>query len=370
MTILDRYLLTRYLQVFAITFLALFGLFVIIDAFSNADDFLDRPEPIWQKLLLIGEFYVYRSSLFLNIVGGTVSVVAALASTALVHRYGELNPVLSAGIPTWRLLRPILIGTAIANVLVSLNEEFIIPEVAPYLQAGAAHHQQSTSDVEPTYDLATQLHVSGRSLRFRDQTLERASFALHESWSPDSQVIEAFEAKYEPANKRRPGGWRCTGVSPEFSKIQLTEAGRKHVRRIGDTNDIFIVTDVSVDRLYKRDQNFEYLSTAELLKRVKNPSFGANSLRRQSQFMHARLMEPFLNLSAVLLGMPFILRKEGRNLIANMAVGSCVSGLVFVVNMGCQYLCSAQVLAPDAAAWYPIVLTGAAAAWFQSIVRS
>ena len=44
MTTFDRYLLKRYWHVYFITFLALFGLYVIIDAFSNADDFLDRDE--------------------------------------------------------------------------------------------------------------------------------------------------------------------------------------------------------------------------------------------------------------------------------------------------------------------------------------
>ncbi len=41
-TTFDRYLIARYLQIFVILYLSVFGLFVVIDGFSNVDEFQDH----------------------------------------------------------------------------------------------------------------------------------------------------------------------------------------------------------------------------------------------------------------------------------------------------------------------------------------
>lgn len=374
MTIIDRYLMIRYLQVYGITFSALFGLYVVIDAFTNIDDFLDRDGGTVALLSLIGRHYLIRVSMFLNMIGSTIGLLAALTSFALVHRYGELSPILSAGVPTSRLLRPVLVGVMITNLLCSANEELILPQIATELQAGVGEHKQTTSDVEPAYDLKSRLHVSGRELVFRDQSLVKAMFTLSEQWSTDKPTIEAALARYVAPAGKQPGGWRLSGFSAPTDKLYeelgLTPEGRKHVLRSKSGEDLFVVTAVSIDRLYKRDQNFEFLATSELVRRIKNPSFGAGSLRRQSLFMHNRVLEPFLNLAAVLLGIPFVLRKESRSLIANLAVAASVTGSVFAINYGFQYLGAAAVLSPDLAAWSPLMIAAVAAAWVQYDMRS
>ena len=44
MKIIDRYLLKQFIHVFAICFISLTGLYVVLDAFSNLDNFMQFSE--------------------------------------------------------------------------------------------------------------------------------------------------------------------------------------------------------------------------------------------------------------------------------------------------------------------------------------
>src|SRR5204862_2903499 len=137
MTTFDRYLLRRYWHVFGVGFLALFGLYFVIDVFTNVTDFFDQQKSSAALVTYIVQYYSYRACYFFGLIGGTLEVISAMVALALVQKYGELNPSLSAGISTFRLMRPLLIGAALVNGLIFLNQELIIPRIAIELQMNA-----------------------------------------------------------------------------------------------------------------------------------------------------------------------------------------------------------------------------------------
>ena len=87
-------------------------------------------------MLDMAEFYAYRASMFFDMTGPIVSVLAAMLAFSLVLRYGELNPVLAAGIPTYRLMIPLLWGTLFVNGAMIVNQEVIIPRIAEGIAGG------------------------------------------------------------------------------------------------------------------------------------------------------------------------------------------------------------------------------------------
>ena len=82
-TTFDRYLIARYLQIFVILYLSVFGLFVVIDGFSNLDEFQDHAENAVELLMLMGGYYANQSTLFLDMCGPTLTVVDAMVVFAL-----------------------------------------------------------------------------------------------------------------------------------------------------------------------------------------------------------------------------------------------------------------------------------------------
>jgi lipopolysaccharide export system permease protein len=372
-TLFDRYLIARYVQVFGIVFTALFGLFVIFHAFTNSDEFFDGDESrnTFAVLKDMGVFYLYRTSQFFDMLGGTVSVMAAMVSFALVLRNGELNPILSAGIHSYRLVRPIVIGSVFVNLLLVLNQEFLIPRIATELQLEPGKHRAITEDVEPVYDYASQILVSGQRLDLREQSIEEAEFVL-----PAARVAEELTAlKGKSARFVRGGvdgrnGWLLKGAARPYDSLRLTDSGRNYVLRTDDPNDLFIATDVSFDRVYKKDKNYGFLSTAELVRRIRNPSFSDVSILKQSLYLHARIAQPVMNVLVVLVGIPLVARRESTNLITNMLVCSLAMGAVFGLGQAFQLLGTVRLIPTDLAAWGPILVTGTLAAWVSGSIRS
>jgi lipopolysaccharide export system permease protein len=130
------------------------------------------------------------------------------------------------------------------------------------------------------------------------------------------------------------------------------------------------MTDVGFDRLYNRDKHYEYLSTWELMRRIRNPSFSHRSIRSQSLYLHTRLTQPILNLIVVGVGVPFVVRKESVSLLTNLAICCGVMGAMFAIDEAFQYLGKVSLLSPEMAVWAPIILWGTSAAWFTGLVRT
>ena len=59
-----RYLLRQFLQSFLICFISLTGLFIVIDAFANLEEFINYAQKQGSLLGVIGTYYAYRSLMF------------------------------------------------------------------------------------------------------------------------------------------------------------------------------------------------------------------------------------------------------------------------------------------------------------------
>jgi lipopolysaccharide export system permease protein len=373
MTIFDRYLLRRYAHVFCVGYLALFGLYFVIDVFTNVNDFLDQPGGALAILWEMVRFYSYRACYFFGMVGGTLEVIAAMVALALTQKHGELNPILSAGVSTFRLMQTLLVGAALVNVLILCNQELLTPKIALELQMDVGHRAEVTPNPEPVTDFATDILIAGKRLNLREKKLEEAEFFVKSPAVIERpRTISAVEAVPVPPRGKRAGGWLLKGTSVRYEALPLTDAGRKIVRRGpgGKPDEMFIRTDVGFDRLYNRDKYYEYLSTWELLRRIRNPSFPQRSVRNQSLYLHTRFTKPLLNLIVVAVGVPFVVRKESVSLITNLAICSGVMGLMLAVNELWLYLGKVNLVSPELAVWAPIIIWGSAAAWLTGMVRT
>jgi lipopolysaccharide export system permease protein len=371
MTTFDRYLLRRYWHVFAVSYLALFGLYFVIDVFTNITDFLEQAQGTVARFTLIAQHYSYRACYFFGLIGGTLEVIAAMVALALVQKHGELNPILSAGISTFRLMRTLLVGAIIVDVLIILNQELIIPQIAGHLQVDAGHRGDVTEQVVEVKDFATDVLIAGKRLNLRDHTIDSPQFVLtQQKLSEKLTTIKARVAVPQDRTRHRRTGWLLKGVSVPYESLQLTEMGRRYVKPGSEPDEIFVRTDVGFDRLYNRDSHFEYLSTWDLWRRLRNPSFSHRSLRSQNLFLQARIVKPLLNLVVVAVGVPFVVRKEATSLLTNLAICSAVMGGMLGVNELLMYLGKVALISPELAVWSPIIIWGTAAAWFTGFVRT
>lgn len=372
MTLFDRHLLKRFLCIFVIGFVATYGLYIVFDAFSNADDFQDRNGSQGNHIVLLSmaEHYFFQAFAFFDLVGAILIVLAVMAVFALLQRQSELYPILSAGIPTWRLAVPILVGSMGIILAMTINQELIIPRLADRLQAPRGSHQTAL-EVQTTRDLVRNIQISGRQLLLHARTIEDAEFLLPvPSLVSEPTTLRARSAVQVAGGENRPAGWLLTDAEPPFASLALTPLGRQNIFCSPDGTDIFVATDVTVDQLYNRSASYKYLSTASLVRRIQNPVLGRASIRNQKKHLHERLTKPLLVLISVLVTIPLTLRRESRGLLMNMATCTAALGMLFVLAQSSIYLERLGSVSFEMAAWIPVVVSGACSAWFSGLLQT
>lgn len=375
MTTLDRYLIGRFGHVFVITFVSLFGLYVVVDGFTNVDDFLSQEGGPVALLSRMAQHYSYRVSYLFDLLGGIVSVLAAMVTFALLQRNGELNPVLSAGIPTYRLIRPILWGALLVDGTMACNRELVIPQIAHHLKVGAGKNKAVTDTVLSQVDRATMITIDGLKLDLVKQSISDARFVLSgpESGGMVAEQIVTLQAKsavFLKQTRTHPNGWLLKETEQAYDNLPLTEMGRTVVKKTSKPGEVFVLSDITFDRLASGDTNYEMLSTWELMRRVRSPSYSRVSVRKQCLHLHARITRPVLDILTVLLGLPLVARRGNHGLLSNLFLSSMVLGVMFGVAQAFAYLGSANLIAPDLAAWAPVIVTGTLSAWVKDEVKT
>ena len=373
MTTFDRYLLGRFWHVFGIGFFATVGLFVVFDGFTNIDAFQDRSDGAGALSMLsrMAQYYGYQSLVMFDLVGPILTVISTMVVFALLHKHRELNPILSAGVPTFRLVVPMLIGTLCVNGLLILNQEFLLPAVADELIKPIGSGSQDAQRVSVRRDFSSHIEISGEGLLVAERKLRRAEFLLPApEINSEITTLKAEYAVYHRKTKQRPAGWHLTRSTPSLADLRLTPAGQKIVLPLSKPDEVFIVTDIGSEQMSGSAVAYRYQSTWELVERLRSPTFSVMTSRSQVLHLHERMTRPLANLLAVCLTVPLVLRRESFSIITNLAI--CVGVMICLmgVTQVCNYLGRINWMSLDLAVWSPLIICGGLVAWFSDRVQT
>ena len=245
-TTLDRMFLISYFRSYAIVWTSLIGLYVVLDLFTHLDDFANRSGIRAMAEHIIG-YYGYRIPQLFDLMAEPITLMAAAFSVSWMQRNNELLPQLSAGIPTRRAIRPILMGAAITLSLGPINQEFLIPIVADKLMTQRDDPEGAKAQVlMGAFDSPTGTHLEGYAGFRKDRKVDRLNVTFPEN-SPSGMVhIAAAEGVYIPkGDGPLTGGWMLTGIeNPEkFEGRPLPT----NVTAIGPGRFFLKVTDADFD---------------------------------------------------------------------------------------------------------------------------
>lgn len=371
MTTFDRYLLRRFLHTFVILFVTLFGLYVVIDGFTNVDGFQENASGSAAVFRRMASYYAYQSSLLFDLMGPTVAVASVMVVSALLVKNSEYQPILAAGIPLARLAVPFVFGLLVVTAAAVANQEFVIPRIAHKLQGPRSDLAAVMQEVTPQVDHTNGLIISGDSLKAGEGRIIGAQIVLP---CPEvvgaARTLYAESARYVPRTRTNPAGWVLTAASPEHADLPLTEYGAEVVRPVKDSPEIFVRSDISFDLICDGSRNATWQATPEIVKRIRNPALSDTVARDQMSLLHRRLVQPLLNLFAGLACIPLVIRRESRSLIGSFALATGVQGLLLGVLQGAAMLGKTGLVAADIAAWVPVVVCGTIAAWVTGYAQT
>ncbi len=363
--IVDRYLLRQFLQTFLICFCSLTGLYIVIDGMGNLDEFVTYARDHDGLLKVMGEYYGYRSLSFFDSMSALLCLIAAMFTLTWIQRHNELTALEAAGIPKARIIRPVIGASLIICLLAVVNRELMIPSVREHLSHNAQDLGGSSGQpARPRYDNETQILLGGPgSQMFADQQrISRPDFYLPQGLDRYGPRILAESAYYQKPQDSRPGGYlfrrleQPKGLDREASlslgkrPVLLTPRDYPWLK----PGECFVVSNVSFEHLESAGTGRQLMSTPELIRDLQNQSLDFGAGERLA--IHARLIQPLLDMTLLFLGLPLVLSRTNRNVF--LAIGLCL-GLVtafMLVVIGCKYLGSTYWLEPALAAWMPLMI--------------
>lgn len=375
MTTFDRYLLRRFLHTYVILFVTFFGLYVVIDGFTNLDEFQADADGSADTLVVLKRmaiYYGYQACWLVELIGPTLGVCAVMVVAALLVKHSEYQPILAAGIPIFRICWPFAMGLMLVTVGVVFNQEIVIPRVAHHLQGPRSALAVATQEMTPQLDYASGIEIWGKKLDMKNERIMEAEFLLP-SKSVVSVVsrITASSARYVPKTEQHPAGWVLENPTPsDYRSIPLTDQGKTIVRPVLGTNEVFIASRIGFDLVADGSRSATRQSTQDLIRRVRNPAMSENLARGQMLLLHQRAVQPLLNLLAGLACIPLVIRRESRSLVASLAFTSAVQGVMFGVLLLGEWLGQSGRLPADIAAWLPVIVCGVVAAWTTGYAQS
>nr|WP_315157138.1 LptF/LptG family permease [uncultured Flavobacterium sp.] len=126
LTIIDKYILKRYLATFAVMLLLFIPIGIVIDVSEKINKMLENKIPFWDIATYYYNFTIY----FANSLFPIFLFLSIIWFTSKLANNTEIIAILGSGISFTRFLRPYVIGASIVSVLVLLMGFFLVPSAS------------------------------------------------------------------------------------------------------------------------------------------------------------------------------------------------------------------------------------------------
>lgn len=383
MQLLDRYIIRQFLINFLILAFVLLSFFVLVDLIFNLDEFLeagaararawawaaessgqgpppeDYPEAgasarFIGTLYSVADFYGPLLLLVYVFMSGLIAVGAMGFTLSGLVRSREMTAMVVSGRSMHRVAAPILVAGCVLNALTLPDQELLIPRYADKLARSRAQVKMDaieTFSVQYAPDGAGDL-FSAQSFDAQAGSLTNLTILDRPAQGVGLRRVTAAQAHWTDSGPDGKPGWELTNghaIQRTVVDDQLTDAGPSDVEEV-----TFFPTDLSPDVLLARRAEIypTLLSTAELNRLLDNPAADG---RRITQIMHSRFSLMVVNVLVLVMGLPFFLLREPRNMLmqavkaAGVCVGAWGGGIIMLqFQLG--------VLPPVVAAWLPVVI--------------
>lgn len=384
--ILDRQRYWSFFKAYLVSFISLVGLYVVIDAFTNLDEFLKITSGTGELFRHMGYYYLVKTSFFYDRLCGVITMMAAIFTVTWMQKNNELLAMLAAGVGTKRVIRPVIVSAVLVSAFAVLNQELIMPRISDDLQRTPDDDGKRPVVAGSRYDV-NEIQLQGRQGYRSHTTIDHFSALLPVSRFGALLALDARIARYIPDSATRSplrGGWLLWGakLSPSGSKPDgqlLLEVPPELVgqlpRHYGYPDPpppgpiMFLRSDISFTNITRSADWYQFATTTELVRAFADQ--GNRSERTKlAVFLHGRMVRPLTSVILLLLSLPLVLGGEGRNMFVNLGLSLGTSavfyGLTFLVN----HLGGSNVIAPELAAWVPIIAFGAFAAGRWDNIRT
>ncbi|MBN2269334.1 MAG: LptF/LptG family permease [Sedimentisphaerales bacterium] len=354
MKILDKYVIKNFLIGYAVAFGVLMGLRTIIDLFVNLDEFTEQSSRgTWAVIENMLAYYALNSTLYFRDFAGMITVVAASFSFGRMVRSSELVAVMASGVSLKRLIGPIVLLAVLLTGLLVIDQELIIPPLAPKLvrDRDAVRGQES-------YDVWFMSDGSGSlicSQRFDVETatlhsptiITRRTKPQPQQWEWEvTGLIRASSATYNP----KTGLW-------DLHNGQFIEKNSRKGAQAITSYDAGGLTPQEIP--IRRTAEYKTLLGSRQLTNLAAQETKIKDMAQLWSQKHFRITDPLINLVMLMLSLPLLVCRDPKSMKSAVMISFAATGACFVITFVCKILATEVVfdrVMPELWAWLPIFI--------------
>ncbi len=350
----------------------------MIDAFTNLDEFTKIADNSIDLFRLMGRFYGIRTFAFYDRLSSVITMMAAIFTVTWMQRNNELLAMLSAGVSTYRVIRPVWIAAVLVSLLTMANQELVLPRFGEELTRSHDDVGVRTVSVSCRYDVNS-IMLHGREADRKTKTIFpfNATLTLY----GELKEIEARQARFiEPNDRRFPyhGGWVLykARIAPRLSgkdakgmenvlialddetlakfpapttfvtkqgadqaeieepmvysidlKLDVLNAAIRP-KQIPARRAYFLKSNLSFSSLTQKTDWHMFATTQDLF-RALTEADDETSSPEIAVALHTRVMRPFLSLSLLFVSLPQVLSGYGRNMFISLGLSLGTSAVFY-----------------------------------------
>jgi len=357
-SLLDRYVLARFLSALLLIFASAMLLSIVVDYADKLDE-VARHHPPFSAIL--GFYRYFALSIAIQIAPFAV-LLAALVGLGVLSKNAEDTAFKASGVSLWRLAAPVAVFVALGAAGVFAVGEYVLP-IAEQRQMrfrNVIYGRPVDYGIRTSAERNWYLARDG-SIWFREESVLARNALLGVSifrFDPEFTLTGRTDAR---AAVWRNGEWTLTdgwtrafdGSDPAFRKFTEDQVE-------GDPPD-------SVVASRRRPEEMRFRELERLTRHLRAGGYPTASLETALQ---AKLAQPALLPVMALLAVPFAFRVGRRGALAGIGVGLSLGILTLVASAFATKLGEVGALPPWLAAWSPAILFGLAAAYMTLRIRT
>lgn len=359
MRILDRYILKSILVIFAGTIFTFAFLFILVDLFSNLQDFIEKGV----GLNVIVQYYIsYLPSIIVQ-TSTMACLISVLFTYSSLNAHNEIIAIRASGMNFWQITRPALIFALLVSAFVFLVNEEFVP------QSSMVNQQIRDTEIKVVPSQKGKGIPPIHNLTFYG--FKNRLFFI-DTFDPNANELTGITIIRQDHNQNLiekivslKGKW--TGIAWKFFNCQITAYNStlpndppssihlwaEKLMDIKETPKDFLRQRIDISSMNLRQLHgyIKRFSGSGALKTV-------NNLRVD---LHEKITFPLRNFIIVLIGLPFALMSVGKRramTFTSIAIALVIGFLYYVSDAVGLALAKGEALLPWEGAWItPILFT-------------
>ncbi len=340
---LDQYVLSSFIPDFFVTLFAMAGMFVVVDLFQNLGDFVQLG--FKRGIASVVQYYAYFLPTSLPDWIPAIVLVGAGLTLVRLAKNNELLAMKASGVSLTRILVPLFVAATIISLFSGVDREWIAPRLWP-----------QKNRLEEMIKGKRRITLCTADDKENRQTVRVWQYDRKQHTMKSIYVIQKYaDGRLKSVIQAKEGEWE--GGNLHLYHVRKDDWSKDGRPLGGRRLETFILeTSLKPRDLEKSPLSPAALNIFDLYRLCKEH---AESYEFEVSF-HNRLVDPLRGIVLLLIGIPFILGKEGLNRSRFLGIlkAILVCAAFYTLGFVATNLGRHGHLHPVLAAWAPTIMFG------------